>query len=154
MTATRAMNMKASCFANEIIASSRRESIAQDGEKNCLVGSMVRIPFSVTNHLLLCSDKPLTTHQESVQALGKHYHAGHLQCYHCRQPINPKTTGLVEHQGHVFCREDFKHLFLPKCRSCGLPVEKEAVSALDGKLQGKWHRNCFGCQVTYRVEQV
>ncbi|GAB5589402.1 hypothetical protein Unana1_04302 [Umbelopsis nana] len=107
--------------------------------------------YRVVKKRVYCAgcDKPLTALQESVQALGKHYHAGHLQCYHCRQPIIPKTTGMVEHQGRVFCREDFKHLFLPKCRSCGLPVEKEAVSALDGKLQGKWHRNCFGCQTCH-----
>ncbi|CAO3683483.1 unnamed protein product [Umbelopsis ramanniana] len=109
--------------------------------------------YRVVKKRVYCSgcDKPLTAHQESMKALGKQYHVGHLQCHHCRQPLNPKTIGLVEHQGRVFCREDFKHLFLPKCRSCGLPVEKEAVSALDGKLQGKWHRNCFGCQTCHNA---
>ncbi|RUS31814.1 hypothetical protein BC938DRAFT_477015 [Jimgerdemannia flammicorona] len=79
-----------------------------------------------------------------VQALGQYYHLGHLKCHECRNPIDP-DKGLVEHKGRVFCREDFANLYLPKCRGCGLPVEKEAVCALDGKLEGKWHRECFGC---------
>ncbi|RUS22517.1 hypothetical protein BC937DRAFT_88660, partial [Endogone sp. FLAS-F59071] len=79
-----------------------------------------------------------------IQALGHYYHIGHLKCHECRNPIDA-DKGLVEHKGRVFCREDFANLYLPKCRGCGLPVEKEAVCALDGKLEGKWHRECFGC---------
>lgn len=97
------------------------------------------------------SDKPISSSQKTIQALGKHYHVGHLHCAYCKQVIDQKYTGLVEHQNQVFCKEDFKQLFLPKCRACGFPVEKEAVSAMDGKLQGKWHRTCFGCQTCHNA---
>ncbi|KAF8929194.1 hypothetical protein BGZ58_009103 [Dissophora ornata] len=80
-----------------------------------------------------------------VYALGQSWHEHHLSCYHCQKPIQ-QSLGHVEKNGRVYCSKDFGDLFLPKCRSCGLPVEKEAVCAQDGKLQGKWHAACFGCQ--------
>lgn len=79
--------------------------------------------------------------------MGRYYHPGHVKCYHCYEPLDEKT-GYKEHQGHLYCRADFKSLFLPMCRACNRPVEREAVSAMDGKLQGKWHLECFGCHVS------
>ncbi|KAF9941109.1 hypothetical protein BGZ65_005002, partial [Modicella reniformis] len=57
-----------------------------------------------------------------VYALGQSWHEQHLMCYHCKKPIQ-QTEGHVEKN-----------------------VEKEAVCAQDGKLRGKWHAACFGCQ--------
>lgn len=79
-------------------------------------------------------------------ALNKSWHSHHLLCAKCRKPIDP-NIGHVEKEGRVYCPRDFTDIFLPKCRRCNLPVEKEAVSASDGKLEGKWHVNCFGCHV-------
>ncbi|KAI9478138.1 MAG: hypothetical protein EXX96DRAFT_484170, partial [Benjaminiella poitrasii] len=84
-----------------------------------------------------------------IKVLGKFYHPGHIKCYHCYDTIDDKT-GWKEHQGRVYCRHDFKALFLPKCRACHKPVEKNAVSAMDGKLKGKWHLECFGCHTCHR----
>ncbi|KAG0050320.1 hypothetical protein BGZ83_004901 [Gryganskiella cystojenkinii] len=80
-----------------------------------------------------------------VYALGLSWHERHLQCHHCKKPIQ-SSVGHVEKNNRVYCPKDFGELFLPKCRACGLPVEKEAVCAQDGKLEGKWHAACFGCQ--------
>lgn len=82
-------------------------------------------------------------------ALGKTWHSNHLLCAQCRKPIDP-NVGHVERDGSVYCPEDFANLFLPKCRRCNLPVEREAVSASDGKLEGKWHVKCFGCHTCYK----
>ncbi|ORY90603.1 hypothetical protein BCR41DRAFT_315687 [Lobosporangium transversale] len=83
--------------------------------------------------------------ESPVYALGQAWHEHHLACYQCKKPIQ-QSVGHVEKNGRVYCPKDFGELFLPKCRGCGLPVEKEAVCAQDGKLQGKWHAACFGCQ--------
>ncbi|KAI7829373.1 hypothetical protein BC939DRAFT_393638 [Gamsiella multidivaricata] len=83
--------------------------------------------------------------ESPVYALGQSWHEHHLMCYQCKKPIQ-QSVGHVEKNGRVYCPKDFGELFLPKCRACGLPVEKEAVCAQDGKLQGKWHAACFGCQ--------
>ncbi|KAF9181345.1 hypothetical protein BGZ50_005585 [Haplosporangium sp. Z 11] len=83
--------------------------------------------------------------ENPVFALGQAWHEHHLSCYQCKKPIQ-QSVGHVEKNGRVYCPKDFGELFLPKCRACGLPVEKEAVCAQDGKLQGKWHAACFGCQ--------
>ncbi|CAB4396643.1 unnamed protein product [Rhizophagus irregularis] len=85
----------------------------------------------------------------TMWALGKTWHSDHLLCAHCRKPIDP-NVGHVEREGNVYCPNDFTDLFLPKCRRCNLPVEKEAVSASDGKLEGKWHVKCFGCHTCYK----
>ncbi|KAI7867791.1 hypothetical protein BDF14DRAFT_1695978, partial [Spinellus fusiger] len=94
-------------------------------------------------------DRPIPPNTTSIRALGQYYHPGHLKCYHCYESIS-ESTGCKEHQGRVYCRKDFKHLFLPKCRSCNKTVEKEAISAMDGKLEGKWHVDCFGCHTCHR----
>ncbi|KAI9598435.1 hypothetical protein BDF19DRAFT_234229 [Syncephalis fuscata] len=80
---------------------------------------------------------------KSIKALGAVWHDVHLQCAHCRQPL---TRGHVEHRGRAYCPEDFTHLFLPKCKGCTKPVEREALVALDGK----WHTKCFNCQVCHK----
>ncbi|KAI9231278.1 MAG: hypothetical protein BYD32DRAFT_220695 [Podila humilis] len=83
--------------------------------------------------------------ETAVYALGKSWHAHHLSCDHCHQLIQTHE-GHVEKNGRVYCPRDYNDLFLPKCRGCGLALEKEAVCAQDGKLEGKWHSGCFGCQ--------
>ncbi|KAI8143242.1 hypothetical protein BJV82DRAFT_515174, partial [Fennellomyces sp. T-0311] len=94
-------------------------------------------------------DRPITSNANPIKAMGHYYHPGHVKCYHCYQPIDERT-GYKEHQGRLYCRADFKALFLPSCRACGKPVEREAVSAMDGKLEGKWHLDCFGCHTCHR----
>ncbi|KAF9922185.1 hypothetical protein FBU30_007719 [Linnemannia zychae] len=90
-------------------------------------------------------DGPIQNGESPVYALGQSWHEHHLTCYQCKRPIQ-QSVGHVEKNGRVYCPKDFSDLFLPKCRACNLPVEKEAVCAQDGKLQGKWHAACFGCQ--------
>ncbi|KAI7827628.1 hypothetical protein BC939DRAFT_386633, partial [Gamsiella multidivaricata] len=79
-----------------------------------------------------------------VYALDKPWHEHHLCCYHCLKPIK-QSLGHMERNGRVYCIKDYKDLFLPKCRGCGLTVEKDAVCAQDGRLKGKWHAGCFRC---------
>ncbi|KIL00904.1 hypothetical protein PAXRUDRAFT_128696 [Paxillus rubicundulus Ve08.2h10] len=47
--------------------------------------------------------------------------------------------------GNVLCERCWKNMYLPKCRRCNLPIEKQAVSSRDGQLKGKYHRDCFSC---------
>ncbi|KAK9372939.1 uncharacterized protein V1513DRAFT_383804 [Lipomyces chichibuensis] len=32
-----------------------------------------------------------------------------------------------------------------KCHGCGLPILGKSISSVDGRVPGKWHRNCFKC---------
>ncbi|KAF8940597.1 hypothetical protein BGZ47_007691 [Haplosporangium gracile] len=100
-------------------------------------------------------DGSIHSDETTVYALGQTWHDRHLQCSHCRKPIilpsnGNDQPGHVEKNGRVYCSADFADLFLPKCRGCNKPVEKEAVSAQDGKLKGKWHTACFGCYTCQR----
>ncbi|KAG8746912.1 hypothetical protein FRC10_003083 [Ceratobasidium sp. 414] len=45
----------------------------------------------------------------------------------------------------VLCESDWKMLYLPKCRQCGLSIETQAIYASDGQLKGKYHKECFNC---------
>ncbi|GAW01376.1 lim domain containing protein [Lentinula edodes] len=45
----------------------------------------------------------------------------------------------------VLCESCWKNMYLPKCRRCNLPIEKQAVSSSDGQLKGKYHKDCFNC---------
>ncbi|CAO3688771.1 unnamed protein product [Rhizopus microsporus] len=107
--------------------------------------------YHVVKNRMTCAtcEKVIPPHIPPIKALGKFYHPGHIKCYHCYDPIDERT-GWKEYQGRLYCRSDFKSLFLPKCRACNRPVEKEAVSAMDGKLKGKWHLECFGCHTCHR----
>ncbi|KAJ8654715.1 hypothetical protein O0I10_009605 [Lichtheimia ornata] len=106
--------------------------------------------YNVVKKRIVCSgcDRPITSNVNAIKVMGRYYHPGHVKCYHCYEPLDERT-GYKEHQGHLYCRSDFKSLFLPMCRACNRPVEREAVSAMDGKLQGKWHLECFGCHICH-----
>ncbi|KAG9323629.1 hypothetical protein KVV02_000572 [Mortierella alpina] len=90
-------------------------------------------------------DSMIQPGESTVYALGQTYHEHHLTCFQCHHAIDP-SIGHIEKNGQVYCVQDYNNMFLPKCRGCNLPVEKEAVCAQDGKLRGKWHAACFGCQ--------
>lgn len=51
--------------------------------------------------------------------------------------------------GDVLCEKDWKEMYLPKCRRCGLTIENQAVSSADGQLKGKYHRTCFDCSTCH-----
>ncbi|CAG8757248.1 9432_t:CDS:2, partial [Acaulospora morrowiae] len=92
----------------------------------------------------ICAYCNLQVNSSPMRALGRSWHPHHLLCAKCKKPIDP-NVGHVEREGKVYCPNDFTDLFFPKCRRCNLPVEREAISASDGKLEGKWHVKCFSC---------
>ncbi|KAI8370431.1 uncharacterized protein BYT42DRAFT_582377 [Radiomyces spectabilis] len=93
-------------------------------------------------------DRPITAGTTPIKALGKLYHPGHLKCHHCSEPVSHR--GFKEHQGNVFCRHDYRKLYLPPCRACQQPLNSQVISAVDGSLQGKWHVECFGCHTCHQ----
>lgn len=99
----------------------------------------------------LCAgcEGPIHAHERTVYALDKPWHEHHLCCYHCLKSI-PLSVRHMEKDGHIYCPKDYKELFTPRCKGCGLMVEKDAVSAQDGRLRGKWHSNCFRCTTCRR----
>lgn len=50
----------------------------------------------------------------------------------------------------VLCEQDWKMLYLPKCRQCGLAIETQAIYASDGQLKGKYHKECFNCYTCHK----
>ncbi|ORZ10553.1 hypothetical protein BCR42DRAFT_111786 [Absidia repens] len=105
--------------------------------------------FAMVKKKIHCAscEQPIEYNQVPLKVLGTYYHPGHVRCYQCQEPLDEKSS-YREHQGRVYCRRDYRKLTLPKCRGCGKPVEKEAVSS--NELQGKWHMSCFGCQTCHQ----
>ncbi|KAF8621507.1 hypothetical protein AX15_007739 [Amanita polypyramis BW_CC] len=69
-------------------------------------------------------------------------------CLKCGKMINDGRWVHCD-GGGVLCDLCWKSLYLPKCRRCDLPIEKQAVSSSDGQLKGKYHRECFNCHVCH-----
>ncbi|EPQ28746.1 uncharacterized protein PFL1_03549 [Pseudozyma flocculosa PF-1] len=67
------------------------------------------------------------------------------RCCICQCSLSSSRTPFVERDGKLLCAKDWKELYLPKCRKCGLSVERGAVKASDGALKGVFHRSCFSC---------
>ncbi|KAN0063140.1 hypothetical protein ACQY0O_004304 [Thecaphora frezii] len=67
------------------------------------------------------------------------------KCCICSCSLSSSRTPFVERDGKLLCAKDWKELYLPKCRKCGLSVEKGAVKSSDGALKGVFHRYCFSC---------
>ncbi|TFY55821.1 hypothetical protein EVG20_g9179, partial [Dentipellis fragilis] len=66
-------------------------------------------------------------------------------CVRCTKKIDDGRWIRVESGKGVLCDACWKGMYLPKCRRCNKPIEKQAVSSSDGQLKGKYHRDCFNC---------
>ncbi|KAK7020500.1 hypothetical protein R3P38DRAFT_2969828 [Favolaschia claudopus] len=70
-------------------------------------------------------------------------------CVRCEKKIDDGKWVSVD-GGGVLCEKCWKNMYLPKCRRCNLPIEKQAVSSSDGQLKGKYHRECFNCHTCHK----
>ncbi|KAJ6525592.1 hypothetical protein B0H19DRAFT_1197892 [Mycena capillaripes] len=70
-------------------------------------------------------------------------------CVRCEKKIEDGKWVQVD-SGGVLCEKCWKNMYLPKCRRCNLPIEKQAVSSSDGQLKGKYHRECFNCYTCHK----
>ncbi|KAJ7125466.1 hypothetical protein C8R43DRAFT_1075714 [Mycena crocata] len=70
-------------------------------------------------------------------------------CVRCEKTIDDGKWVAVD-GGGVLCEKCWKNMYLPKCRRCNLPIEKQAVSSSDGQLKGKYHRECFNCHTCHK----
>ncbi|KAI9510218.1 hypothetical protein F5148DRAFT_613795 [Russula earlei] len=85
------------------------------------------------------STSGLARHDEKVQT-----------CMRCSKDIEDNRWIRVEKGRGVLCDKCWKSMYLPKCRRCDLPIEKQAVSSSDGQLKGKYHRECFNCHTCHK----
>ncbi|OCH93431.1 hypothetical protein OBBRIDRAFT_817827 [Obba rivulosa] len=70
-------------------------------------------------------------------------------CVKCEKTIDDGRWIQMD-GGSVLCDRCWKNMYLPKCRRCNLPIEKQAVSSSDGQLKGKYHRDCFNCHTCHK----
>ncbi|KAI0054008.1 hypothetical protein FA95DRAFT_1469473, partial [Auriscalpium vulgare] len=66
-------------------------------------------------------------------------------CVRCSRTVDDGSWIKVESGSGALCDNCWKYMYLPKCRRCNLPIEKQALSSSDGQLKGKYHRDCFSC---------
>ncbi|KAG8948288.1 hypothetical protein FRC04_009926 [Tulasnella sp. 424] len=70
------------------------------------------------------------------------------QCRKCSKMITDGKWVAVDvgtPEAAVLCEYDWKEDYLPKCRRCTKPIEGAVISASDGQIVGKYHRDCFTC---------
>ncbi|PPQ79223.1 hypothetical protein CVT24_012959 [Panaeolus cyanescens] len=70
-------------------------------------------------------------------------------CLKCDKRVDDGRWVSVD-SGGVLCERCWKNLYLPKCRRCNLPIERQAVFSSDGQLKGKYHRDCFNCHICHK----
>ncbi|KAK0503489.1 hypothetical protein EDD18DRAFT_633947 [Armillaria luteobubalina] len=70
-------------------------------------------------------------------------------CVRCDMKIEDGRWIQID-TGGVLCEKCWKNMYLPKCRRCNLPIEKQAVSSSDGQLKGKYHKDCFNCHICHK----
>ncbi|KXN91493.1 Paxillin [Leucoagaricus sp. SymC.cos] len=70
-------------------------------------------------------------------------------CLRCEKRIEDGRWIKVD-TGGALCERCWKNMYLPKCRRCQKPIEKQAVSSSDGQLKGKYHKECFNCHVCHQ----
>ncbi|KDR73623.1 hypothetical protein GALMADRAFT_212467 [Galerina marginata CBS 339.88] len=70
-------------------------------------------------------------------------------CLRCQKVIEDGRWVSVD-GGGVLCERCWKGMYLPKCRRCNLPIERQAVSSSDGQLKGKYHKECFNCHICHK----
>lgn len=70
-------------------------------------------------------------------------------CVRCDKRIEDGRWIQVD-TGGVLCEQCWKNMYLPKCRRCNLPIEKQAISSSDGQLKGKYHKDCFNCHICHK----
>lgn len=102
----------------------------------------VGVDRSVRSPVAKASSSPSST--QAMRRGAKSVRPVRLCCV-CMCSLSSRETPCVEQNGNLFCAEDYKQLFLPKCSKCRLPVEKNAVRSSDGALKGIFHRSCFCC---------
>ena len=76
-----------------------------------------------------------------VMAGERKYHVDCFKCPECKKSL----AGLmyVEHEGRVYCEDDFHRLHSPRCAKCSEPIRGRYVTAL-GQT---WHEDHFTCTV-------
>ncbi|TFK42313.1 hypothetical protein BDQ12DRAFT_269471 [Crucibulum laeve] len=70
-------------------------------------------------------------------------------CVRCEKRIEDGRWVQMD-GGGVLCEKCWKNMYLPKCRRCSLPIERQAVSSSDGQLKGKYHKECFNCHTCHK----
>lgn len=93
-------------------------------------------------------------HSERVKATGKvarirNGSGEHPNCARCETKIESDRWIQMD-GGNVLCERCWKNMYLPKCRRCNLPIERQAVSSRDGQLKGKYHKGCFNCHACHQ----
>lgn len=96
------------------------------------------------------------------------YHELHFFCANCGDPfLDPKAAGsvaggdpglmmadesgrvkaggmeFVVHKGYAYCEKCHVNLHKERCRGCKRPILGDLISALGGK----WHPECFTCEL-------
>ncbi|KAF8275069.1 hypothetical protein EI94DRAFT_24677 [Lactarius quietus] len=93
--------------------------------------------------------KERLSEESKTSELGK-YRETVFTCMRCSKEIEDNRWIQVENGRGVLCGRCWKNMYLPKCRRCNLPIEKQAVSSSDGQLKGKYHRDCFNCHTCHK----
>ncbi|KAI9141839.1 hypothetical protein BKA69DRAFT_1156944 [Paraphysoderma sedebokerense] len=88
---------------------------------------------------LVCKSCEQTIDGNAMLACGDYYHN---DCFICSVCALPFPDGVfLQHEGLLFCENDYNNLVADKCGKCGEIIDGECINAIDQR----WHKECFSC---------
>ncbi|KJE89465.1 hypothetical protein CAOG_000929 [Capsaspora owczarzaki ATCC 30864] len=78
-----------------------------------------------------------------IRALDKQWHVACFACAECKEVIN---GGFIEHNGKLYCSNDYEKKYAPKCFACSQALVGSFME-VDGQ---KFHPNCIVCVACHK----
>ncbi|PCH37863.1 hypothetical protein WOLCODRAFT_114341 [Wolfiporia cocos MD-104 SS10] len=132
------------------------DRVSEDTSEFLVPASAPPVPDSHRDSVNRPPKLPMRSHTSPTLSAGRQEHAGvkgkarvGRVCARCEKAIDDRRWIAMD-GGSVLCDKCWKNMYLPKCRRCNLPIEKQAVSSSDGQLKGKYHRDCFNCDKCHK----
>jgi len=82
----------------------------------------------------------------AMKAKDQFYHENHFTCVSCGQDLT--NVPVFSKDGSLYCDDDYKKNFVPKCAKCDDYITADCVRAMD-QTWHPHHFQCFGCLVQF-----
>jgi len=99
-----------------------------------------------------CGNALLDSH---INAIGKKYHVEHFCCAKCSVVFKSQDL-YYEHNGEIYCQNDYSILYASKCGSCRTSVLKQYIEYNNNKTKTieKLHLDCYMIYKSWNVRMV
>ena len=95
------------------------------------------VSSNLSNHI--CGNCSSPVIGRSIRVVQKVFHHDCFVCFQCKKLLINEPW--YQHEGQMYCADDYKRLFLLACDKCKQPLLENYITAMDKN----WHKDCFVC---------